>query len=291
MTTDPQTEGGGATVLPVAVVTGAASGIGLAFAESYARAGFRVVMVDLNRGSLEAAADELAAEGLNVVVHELDLREPDHVETMAEIAHGLGPITAICLNAGVTTTGQTVWETDPSTMASIIDVNLAGLHHSIRALVPRVLMHGDPAEVVVTASMAGLVASGWSGAYAASKAGAVALTKALHQELGSLAPHVKVALLCPGMVRTNLMRTSVASLPRHAAMSEDFVAMGHDALNTAGVEPTEVVGWTRRALAEGRFWVVPPLDDMFGGLLDAELNDQGAALRLAPDSASAATTS
>ena len=127
-------------------------------------------------------------------------------------------------------------------------VNLGGLFSSIRAFVPALIDQGTPADIVITASMAGMVASAYSAAYAASKAAAIALAKALRQELAAEAPYLTVALLNPGMVKTNLIRTSAARLPSTAQMVAEFVDGGHQALNDMGVAPAEAASWALNAL-------------------------------------------
>ena len=255
----------------VAVITGGAGGIGFALAQAYAQRGARVLIADRDLERLAAAAERLAATGAEVHHHRVDLVDEASVDELAAFAGGVGRIGALCLNAGITSSGPTTWNTSPATFDAVIGVNLRGLFNSIRSFVPGLVAQGGPASIVITASMAGLVASGYSAVYAASKAGAVALAKALRDELANEAPAVSVALLCPGVVRTDLMRTSSAVLTGDAAMDPTFADIGHQALNEAGVAPHEAARWALDALDEGRFWAVPPAGDGFTELLRAEL--------------------
>jgi short-subunit dehydrogenase len=116
-----------------------------------------------------------------------------------------------------------------------------------------------------------VVASPYSAAYAASKSGAIALAKSLRVELHATAPALRLALLNPGMVKTNLIRTSAAHQPRDGSMSEDLVNGSHDALNQAGVEPDVAVAWALNALEDNRFWALPPSGDPFRAMLADEL--------------------
>lgn len=264
---------------PVAVVTGGASGIGLAFARSYAQRGTRVVIGDIDETAMTQARDRLAASGAAVDCVRVDLRDAAAVAHLGEVASRRGPLTAVCMNAGVTSSGPPVWETNSDAYDFVVGVNLQGLFHSIRTFVPRLIDQGTAADVVITASMAGMVASPYSGAYAASKAGAIAMAKSLRAELALAAPAVRVALLNPGMVKTNLIRSSAARLPAGASMSDEMVSGGHDALNQAGVDPDVAVSWALRALQDGRFWALPDAGDPFWALLEgelAELHDVGA---------------
>ena len=156
-----------------------------------------------------------------------------------------------------------------------------GLFNSVAAFVPGLIEQGGPSSVVVTASMAGLVASPTSGAYAASKAAAVAYTKALASELATSAPDVAVVLLCPGMVATNLMRSSAAHSA--AQLDADLVEVSHGVLNDLGATPADVAQWVFHALAERRLWAVPPAADPFTSVLVAELSELLAELATGDD--------
>ncbi|MBB3748177.1 NAD(P)-dependent dehydrogenase (short-subunit alcohol dehydrogenase family) [Mycolicibacterium sp. BK634] len=257
----------------VAVITGGASGIGRAFARAYADRGAHVLIGDIDEAATRLVADELAATGARVDTSKLDLRDAASVSEFGSFAEQLGTITAVCLNAGVTSTGTTLWDTSDSAYDFVTDVNMGGLFRSVRVFVPILVNQHRPADIVITASMAGMVASAYSGVYAASKAGAVALAKSLRAELQMVAPAIRVALLNPGMVKTNLIRSSAAQLPSEAAMSAELVDGSHDALNQIGVEPEVAVGWAFDALQQGRFWAMPPEDDPFMHMLRTELSE------------------
>jgi NAD(P)-dependent dehydrogenase (short-subunit alcohol dehydrogenase family) len=259
----------------VAVITGGASGIGLAFARAYAEKGAHVVIGDIDEAAMEQARAHLAVSGAPVDCIRVDLQDPASVAHLGEVASGFGSLAAVCLNAGVTSTGSTVWETADATYDFVVGVNLLGLFHSIKTFVPLLLDQGTAADLVITASMAGMVASPYSGVYAASKAGAIALAKSLRAELAMVAPAIRVALLNPGMVKTNLIRTSAARLPSIASTSDDSVQGMHDALNQAGVDPGVAVSWALRALQEGHFWALPDAGDPFSAMLEAELAELG----------------
>jgi NAD(P)-dependent dehydrogenase (short-subunit alcohol dehydrogenase family) len=255
----------------VAVVTGGASGIGLALAHAFGGQGDNVLIADLDAAAMTGAVTQLEAAGIEAHSYVVDLRDHDAVVSLAARAQELGTIRTVCMNAGVSTTGLNIWETPPQAFDFVLDVNLRGLYHSVAAFVPVLLKQERPANVVITASMAGLVASPNSASYSASKAGAVALTKALRVELANIAPHIKVALLLPGMVQTNLQRTSAAQQPAAGAMSSELVEASHNALNSFGVSPQAAASWVLAALEQNRFWVLPPDDDPFLESLIGEL--------------------
>jgi NAD(P)-dependent dehydrogenase (short-subunit alcohol dehydrogenase family) len=261
----------------IAIVTGGASGIGLALATALGERGLRLLLADLDPTALQAASDGLAATGVDVHTRVVDVIDPAALEALAAQAAALGPIAVVCCNAGVSVSGANLWETPGTTWDFALGVNLRGLVNTVQAFVPRLVDAGEPATVVVTASMAGMVSSPTSGAYAASKAAAVAVTKALRGELATVAPHVGVVLLNPGMVKTNLMHTSAARQPAGATPAE-LVEAGHSALNDIGVEPAEVARWVTAAIDEGRFWALPPSTDPFTTMLTAELTELEAAI-------------
>src|SRR5271168_1572373 len=254
----------------VAVVTGGASGIGLAFARSYAAKGAHIVIGDIDESAMEQARAQLSESGATVDCVRVDLQDAASVTHLGDVASDLGPLSAVCLNAGVAASGTPVWETPDSTYEFVLGVNLRGLFHSIKTFVPILVEQGVGADLVITASMGGMVATPYGGAYAASKAAAIALAKSLRAELSTVAPAVRIAVLNPGVVATNLIRTSAARLPGGTAMSVELVEGSHDFLNQTGVEPDVAVSWALRALEDGTFWALPPTEDPFAQMLAAE---------------------
>lgn len=261
----------------VAVVTGAASGIGLALATAFGNQGKRVLLADLDAATLGAAQQRLSDQGIEAFSATLDVRDQVAGEDLAQQACELGTLAAVCCNAGVTSTGTNVWETPDSIFDFVFGVNFHGLVNCVRAFTPRLIAQAAPSTVVVTASMAGLVTSPGSGAYAASKAAAIAVTKSLRRELAATAPHVGVVLLNPGMVKTNLMHTSATQQP--GAIQSEFVEASHGNLNELGVEPGVAAAWVLDAIDGGRFWAFPPSEDMFSSMFASELDEMAGAIR------------
>lgn len=255
----------------VAVITGGASGIGFALAQAYAARGASILIADIDEKALGEACAKLEGEGANAFACVADLRKPADLDGLVARALEIGPIGAVCMNAGTTATGTPIWETPQQQFDFIIDVNLRGLYNSIRSFVPALLAQSSAADLVITASMAGMVASPGSGSYSASKAGAVALAKALHGELAAAAPYIRVALLNPGMVKTNLFKTSAASFPDGGGMDTALLEGSHGALNHFGMTPEATAGWVMGALEQNRFFVFPPAGDMFSDKLLGEL--------------------
>jgi NAD(P)-dependent dehydrogenase (short-subunit alcohol dehydrogenase family) len=185
-----------------AVVTGAASGIGLALCDAFLGAGMNVAMADVDLVRLRAAAARLTeAHGTEPLVVATDVTRYDAVEALARTAdERFGAVGVLCNNAGVTIPGLS-WELTLDEWRWIVDVNLWGVVHGIKAFLPAMLEHGAPAHVVNTASVGGLRVGPNLGVYHASKAALIHLTRQLALEL---APKVRVNAVAPGVVRTRL---------------------------------------------------------------------------------------
>jgi NAD(P)-dependent dehydrogenase (short-subunit alcohol dehydrogenase family) len=187
-----------------AVVTGAASGIGLAVTEAFVAAGMRVLMTDIDDASLASHAERLADGGAEVRALAIDVTDPEAVERAADAAvEHFGKLHIAFNNAGIVTLGNS-WELPLSEWHRVIDVDLWGVIHGIRAFVPRILASGEPGHVVNTASMAAMTTIPGIGPYTASKHAVVGLSDGLRAELAALDAPIGVSVVMPGMIRTGL---------------------------------------------------------------------------------------
>jgi NAD(P)-dependent dehydrogenase (short-subunit alcohol dehydrogenase family) len=190
----------------VAVITGAASGIGRALAERSASAGMRVVLADVEKEALVRTEKEMRAAGATVLAVRTDVSKPEDVEALArKTLDSFGAVHLLCNNAGVGIAPKAMWETTLEDWQWCLGVNLWGVIHGIRAFVPIMLKQDTEGHVVNTASVAGLLSLPYVAIYHATKHAVVTLTESLHYELSLLGSKVKASVLCPGFIRTNIM--------------------------------------------------------------------------------------
>ena len=189
----------------VAVVTGAADGIGRAIVDVCAMEGMRVVLADINGEALATAESELKASGATVLAVQTDVSNAEDVKELARRAYdAFGWVHLLFNNAGVMTTG-TVWENTLSDWRWVLGVNLWGVIHGVRTFVPLMIQQGTEGHIVNTASMRGLSRASSNGVYCVSKHGVVALTETLYYELSQRDAKIKVSVLCPGAINTKIV--------------------------------------------------------------------------------------
>ncbi len=250
----------------VAVVTGAASGIGLAMAHRFAGEGMKLVLADIEAGPLEAARKSIEASGAQVIAVRADVSiEPD-VSKLADAAYeAFGAVHLLCNNAGVAsaTLRTRAWEAPLTDWNWVMGVNFMGVLHGVRAFVPRMLSGGQEGHVVNTASVAGLLTA--ANPYHVSKHAVACLTEGLYKDFRTTGSRLSASVLCPGLIRTAILEaernrpadfgpaTDVAALPQDIQRwAENF----RNALN-AGYEPEEVARQVVDAVREDRFYIVP----------------------------------
>lgn len=205
-----------------AVITGAASGIGRALAEALHAKGAHLVLADINAESLSATATRLGATAVVA-----DVADPD---AMHALAAQTPQARLICLNAGVV--GQSLgapWEVSPDDWDRVFAVNVGGVVNGLRAFVPALLASGEPAHVMITASLAGLAVFPAGGAYGPSKHAVTAIAQ--HAAMALADTPIQVSMICPALVATGM--------------------------SPEGAEPALVAGEALRAVEDGVFAVVP----------------------------------
>ena len=240
----------------VAVVTGAASGIGLAMSRRAAAEGMAVVMADVEEQALKAAADILHAEGAEVLPVVTDVSEAASVDALRDAALArFGAVHLVHNNAGVSASGP-LWTVPEEDWRWVLGVNLWGVVHGIRAFVPLLVAQGE-GHVVNTASLAGLVAPAFMGVYNATKHAVVAISETLHKDLEVAGAPVGVSVLCPGFVRTGIGdsdRNRPAWAPPPVTEAGALLDVGRQ-LVAAGIDPGLVADAVFAAVQADRFYV------------------------------------
>jgi NAD(P)-dependent dehydrogenase (short-subunit alcohol dehydrogenase family) len=248
----------------VAVVTGAASGIGFGMAERFAAEGMRVVLADVEEGALAHAADQLRSTGSEVVSVACDVSRHDDVTRLASrTLEAFGAVHLVCNNAGVAdTSGASVWEASLADWEWVVGVNLWSVVYGVRAFVPLLLLQ-DEGHVVNTASIAGLVPARL-GSYSVTKHAVVALSEALRAELAAIGARVGVSVLCPGAVRTRIMDADrnrpAAAEPRSTSKANPGAQQILDRLREhipSGTPPSDIAACVVDAIRADRLYVLP----------------------------------
>jgi NAD(P)-dependent dehydrogenase (short-subunit alcohol dehydrogenase family) len=254
-----------------AVVTGAASGIGLGLATRFAEAGMKVVMADIEKDPLDVAAEVLRSRGTEVLTVPTDVSDGEQVDALAaQAVDRFGPVHVLCNNAGVGNS-KTIATLTTADWSWVLGVNLWGVIHGLRAFLPGMLAHGEPGHVVNTASMAGLFAAPTMGPYCASKFAVVAISETLQQEMAMAASMIGVSVLCPGMVSTRIHQAERNRPGRQSDIVYDPASrFGVDPTGASGafgntLDPSAVAEQVRAAIIEGRFYVVTH-PDWLGGV-------------------------
>lgn len=189
-----------------AVITGGASGIGLASAREFARRGARLMLADVNATTLDAAVSALRDEGFDVRGVVCDVRKLDDVTALADEAFGeFGSVHVVFNNAGIAYAGP-IAQTSHEDWRFVVDVDLWGPIHGVEAFLPRLIAQEEPSHIAFTASFAGLIPNVGLGPYCVAKYGVVALAETLSREVR--ADGIGVSVLCPMIVETDLMANS-----------------------------------------------------------------------------------
>jgi NAD(P)-dependent dehydrogenase (short-subunit alcohol dehydrogenase family) len=191
----------------VAVVTGAASGIGRAVALRAAEEGMRIVLADIEDGPLKEAEEEVTARGTEALHIVTDVADAASVRALRDAAlDRFGAVHLVHNNAGVGLGGP-IWEVTEEDWRWILGVNLWGVIHGIATFVPLLIEQGE-GHVVNTASIAGLTSAGFLGPYNATKQAVVAISETLFKDLHAVGAPVGVSVLCPGFVQTRIAESN-----------------------------------------------------------------------------------
>ena len=245
-----------------AVITGGASGIGLAIAQRLGHEGANIVIGDIEVEALERAATALGNAGIPVEPVVTDVAKRDQIVALADAAAArFGNIHFLHNNAGVTTTGLAEELTDAQ-WDWVMDVNLNSVIWGCREFLPRMKAHGEPAHIVNTASMAGLAGGPLMPSYHATKFAVVGLSESLWHESQMTSSNVGISVLCPAFVRTGIARSDrnepegmggwILQGSAEASRYGEMLTAGVD----TGIEPSDVADAVVTAVGEERLWIL-----------------------------------
>ncbi len=244
----------------VAVITGAGAGIGAGLARHASALGMTVVLADVDGAAVAALRDELTAAGGTAVDAVCDVRDHDAVADLAErIYRDIGPVRLLVNNAGVEQFGY-LWDTPVENWNRVVDINIGGVFHGVRAFLPRMIDAGTPAWVWNLSSIGGVAVVPLQAPYIMSKHAVLALTECLHLEIQHAGhDHIHVQAVLPGAVVSNIFESAggvddgdvaAAESQRTAMLDIKAAAMGADDAARAVFDQA----------AEGRFYLLTQPD-------------------------------
>ncbi len=264
----------------VAVVTGAASGIGRAIAERCVAEGMRVVLADVEASALDEAARAMTGS----TPYRVDVSDASAMEEMAAAVYEqFGAVHLLFNNAGVAPDGKPSWAQPLDTWKWVIDVNLYGVIHGLRSFVPRMLASGEEGHIVNTASVAGLASGPMISPYYATKHAVVGLSESLYLDLTMTKTRLSASVLCPAFVKTKIgesARNRPGASAAAAQGSDEFAAMVR-AFIEQGVSPESIADKVFDAIRADRFWILthPEFDAAIRDRVDGMLAGRNPVLR------------
>jgi len=244
-----------------AVVTGAASGIGLGLSEKFAKERMQVVMADIEEVALKKAVEKMKQYQHKVIgIHADVLIQESMEELFSKSKEEYGNIHILCNNAGIGANSgdKAIWEIEKTDWDWSLGVNFYGVLHGLQAFVPHMINHGEEGHIVTTVSLAGLLAG--SGTYGVSKHASLALTEGLSRDLITRNSKIKTSVLCPGFVNTNIMN-SERNRPHNLARKKQYdtneeALQAFNLLLKQGKEPSEIADIVFEGIKDNIFYIL-----------------------------------
>lgn len=251
----------------VAVITGAASGIGRGLAERCAQEGMKVVLAGINEDTLNKAEKDIKRTGANTLVVKTDVSKAEDVKALAEkTIEDFGAVHLLFNNAGVLVL-STTWESTLADWQWVLGVNLWGVIHGIHFFVPLMIRQGTECHIINTASSAGLMVTAKGGNYAVNKHAVVALSETLYLEMEEGGYNIGVSVLCPWAVKSNMLESernrplALMNKPGEGLdMSDPEVQASMQflkQLHEDGMPPQQVANIVFEAIKENKFYILP----------------------------------
>lgn len=239
----------------VAVVTGAASGLGRAMANRFASEGMRVALADIDAMGVREVEAELKELGATVLAEPVDVSRHEDVDRLADRTfEEFGAVHLLCNNAGVTKRAR-AWALTLDDWTWVLNVDLWSTIYGIRAFVPRMLEQGEPGHVVNTASVTGLLPMAGLAAYSTAKTAVVGLSESLALDLAAEGSEIGVSVFCPGFVPTRIA-DSARNRPEGLAESAPSAGVRNSSTVQSTLTAEEAVDQLLDAVISGRFWVL-----------------------------------
>jgi short-subunit dehydrogenase len=266
----------------VAVVTGAASGIGYGIAEKCAKEGMKVVLAGINEDTLARAESSLESFGTELLTVQTDVSKSSEIERLANITFdSFGAVNLLFNNAGVGAYGY-LWECSEADWEWVIKVNLMGVINGVRVFVPRMLSQDGYGHVINTASVAGFLSTPFMGVYQVTKHGVVTLSETLYHELGIHGNNIGVSVLCPGFVKTKIIdaeRNRPKNLPEDSRDESGEVSRFGENLRSgieSGISVETVADITFEGIRNRKFYIFthPEYKERFQTRFKKILNEQ-----------------
>jgi NAD(P)-dependent dehydrogenase (short-subunit alcohol dehydrogenase family) len=243
----------------VAVVTGAGAGIGAGLARHASRLGMTVVLADIDEAAITALRDELCAAGGSAVMAVCDVRDPSAVEELADRTYReVGPVRLLVNNAGIEQFGY-LWDTPVTNWRRVLDVNVSGVFHGVRAFLPRMITAGEQAWVWNLSSVGGVMAIPLQGPYIVSKHAVLALTECLYLDVAAAGHdhHIHVQAVLPGAVVSDIFESAGGVDPSEATDAAVAEAQRAAMLNVkaTAMDPLAAAERIFEQAAQGRFYL------------------------------------
>ena len=258
----------------IAVITGAGSGVGAGLARHASSIGMTVVIADIDGDAARRVREELTAAGGSAVDIVCDVRDPDAVSELAyRIYKDIGPVRLLVNNAGVEQVGY-LWDTPVANWQRLIDVNISGVFHGVRAFLPKMMATDDQAWVWNLSSVGGVTALPLQAPYITSKHAVLALTECLNLEVQQAGhhSHIHVQAVLPGPVKSNIFQSAggVDGVGRSAETAEELRS-AMVGVTTGGMDPVEAARVVFEQAAAGGFYLSTD-PDLVAGVMKSRAN-------------------
>jgi NAD(P)-dependent dehydrogenase (short-subunit alcohol dehydrogenase family) len=241
----------------VAVITGAGAGIGAGLARYASRLGMTVVLADIDAAAIATLRAELYTAGCGALDVVCDVRDPDAVQELAEkVYRDLGPVRLLVNNAGIEQFGY-LWDTPVANWQRVVDINISGVFHGVRAFLPKMMASDEQAWVWNLSSVGAVVAVPLQAPYIMSKHAVLALTECLHLEVQAAGHdhHIHVQAVLPGAVASNIFEAAGGVANGDVAAAESQRSAMLD-IKAQAMHPLAAAETVFEQAAAGRFYLL-----------------------------------